>query len=81
MRSNYDFDYLSAVRGKYFRRHMTGSNIVLLEPDVAKIFRTSKAVNEALRSLLKVAAETRRVTAPAGERSPRKRKSSVGGRR
>ncbi len=39
-----------------------GSNIVKLEPDVAKAFRDSAAVNEALRSLLKVSESTQRLT-------------------
>ena len=63
MRPEYDFDYSKAVRGKYYRRIMEeGSNLVLLDPDVAKAFRTSEAVNEALRSLLVVSESTRRLT-------------------
>ena len=53
MRSEYDFDYSKAVRGKYFGRLMKeGSNIVVLEPDVAKTFHDSAAVNEALRKII-----------------------------
>ena len=53
MRSEYDFDYSKAVRGKYFERLMKeGSNIVVLEPDVAKTFHDSAAVNEALRKII-----------------------------
>jgi very-short-patch-repair endonuclease len=49
----YDFDYSKAIRGKYYRRSLReGANIVVLEPDVAKAFGDSAAVNEALRSLL-----------------------------
>lgn len=63
MRQEYDFDYRSAVRGKYYRRLMKeGSNVVVLERDIAKEFRNSDAVNEALRSLLEVSATTRRLT-------------------
>ena len=51
MRPEYDFDYSEAVRGKYYRRLLKESaNVVVLEPDVAKAFRSSAAVNEALRS-------------------------------
>jgi hypothetical protein len=51
IRPEYDFDYSTAVRGKYYRRLLKeGANVVVLEPDVAKAFRTSAAVNEALRS-------------------------------
>ena len=63
MRPEYDFDYSTAVRGKYYRRLMEkGANVVVLEPDVAKAFRSSAAVNDALRSLLKVSEVTRRLT-------------------
>ena len=59
MRSEYDFSYATAVRGKYFRRLLKeGANVVVLEPDVAKAFRGSKAVNDALRSLIRGAAHT-----------------------
>ena len=53
LRPEYDFDYSKAIRGKYHKRLAEeGANIVVLEPDVAKAFSTSTAVNEALRSLL-----------------------------
>ncbi len=39
------------VRGKYAKKYKAGTNIVLLDPDVAKVFSTPKSVNEALRSL------------------------------
>jgi hypothetical protein len=47
-----------AVRGKYAQRFRTGTNLVLLEPDVAKGFPNGRAVNEALRLVLQL----RRVT-------------------
>jgi hypothetical protein len=63
MRPEYRFDYSSAVRGKYYRRLLKeGANVVVLEPDVARAFRSSAAVNEALRSLLRMSDETRRLT-------------------
>ncbi len=71
MRPEYNFDYSTAVRGKYHRRLLKeGSNVVVLEPDVAKAFRTSTAVNEALRSLLEMSEVTRRLTSrsPSGRR-------------
>lgn len=59
----YDFDYSKAVRGKYHKRlSEEGANIVVLEPDVAKAFSTSTAVNEALRSLLDLTRSTQRLT-------------------
>lgn len=54
LRPEYNFDYSKAVRGKYYRRLLKeGSNLVVLEPDVAKAFPNSDAVNDALRSVLK----------------------------
>jgi hypothetical protein len=53
MRPEYDFS--GAVRGKYYERYRAGTNIVVLEPDVAEVFSTSQAVNEALRVLIKAA--------------------------
>jgi hypothetical protein len=74
MRREYDFDYSTAVRGKYHRRLMTeGTNIVVLEPDVARVFRSSAAVNDALRSLLQVSEATRRLTTRSSGR-PRARR-------
>jgi hypothetical protein len=43
------------VRGKYLKQHMQGTNLVLLQPDVAKAFPTQAAVNEALLGLIRVA--------------------------
>lgn len=63
LRPEYDFDYSKAVRGKYYKRLLSeGANVVMLEPDVAKSFRDSDAVNKALRSLLDLAKNTERLT-------------------
>ena len=43
------------VRGKFFESYSKGTNLVLLSPDVAKVFTTEKEVNEALRSLITLA--------------------------
>jgi hypothetical protein len=53
MRDEYDFSH--GVRGKYAKRYAKGSNIVVLEPDIAKVFSTSSSVNDALRSLVEIA--------------------------
>jgi hypothetical protein len=50
MRAEYDFS--QGVRGKYAARLAEGSNVVVLAPDVAEVFRTAKAVNDALRTQL-----------------------------
>lgn len=49
-----EYDFSHGVRGKYAKRYAEGSNVVVLSPDVAKIFRTSESVNEALRTLVRV---------------------------
>lgn len=43
------------VRGKYLEEYQAGTNLALLNPDVAKAFPTDDAVNDALRSLIEVA--------------------------
>jgi hypothetical protein len=69
MRAEYEFDYSKAVRGKYYRRLLKeGANVVVLEPDVARAFRSSEAVNDALRSLLNVSEVTRRLTSRSSRR-------------
>jgi hypothetical protein len=76
MRPEYEFDYSAAVRGKHYRRLLKeGANVVVLDPDVAKAFRDSEAVNEALRSLLRMSAVTRRLTARSSGR-PRARRAA-----
>jgi hypothetical protein len=45
-------DFSGAVRGKYYERAIRGTNVVLLEPDVAKVFRDSAVVSQALREYL-----------------------------
>lgn len=56
LRPEYDFSKLKGgVRGKYAERYQSGTNLVLLEPDVARAFPTEESVNEALRLLIKIA--------------------------
>lgn len=49
MRAEYDFS--GGVRGKYAERYAKGTNVVLLDPDVAEVFRDQASVNRALRAL------------------------------
>ncbi len=63
LRPEYSFDYSKAVRGKYYKRILKeGTNVVMLEPDVAKVFVDSAAVNDALRSLLDLTKTTQLLT-------------------
>jgi len=50
-----EYDLTGGVRGKYVERYREGTNVVLLDPDVAANFPTSEAVNEALRRLVEQA--------------------------
>ncbi len=76
LRPEYEFDYSTAVRGKHHRRLLKeGANVIVLDPDVAKAFRDSAAVNEALRSLLEVSAVTRRLTTRSSGK-PRTRRAA-----
>ena len=59
-----EYDIRGGVRGKYYERYRAGTNVVLLERDVAVVFRNSEAVNRALRLLVNVA----QASASAGER-------------
>ena len=52
MRDEYDFS--GGVRGKFYQEYMKGTNVVLLDADVAEVFRDSEAVNQALRTLMTV---------------------------
>lgn len=61
------------VRGKYYKRFMQGSNVVILRPEVQKAFPTSAAVNEALLGLLTLTEQTARITGRAKRPVPRKR--------
>ncbi len=61
LRPEYDFASMEGgVRGKYAKRLRQGTNIVLLEPEVAEAFPTEDAVNEALRGVLNTARAVRR---------------------
>ena len=49
----------TGVRGKYVEQYREGSNVVLLEPDIAKAFSNARAVNDALRLVIQLT-ETRK---------------------
>jgi hypothetical protein len=64
LRASYDFR--GGVRGKYIERLRRGSNLVILDPDVAAAFRDSRAVNRALRGVMRKQSQVRRAAAAAG---------------
>ena len=67
-----EYDFSQGVRGKYGKRHAAGTNVVLLEPDVAKVFRDSASVNTALRAIAQLLALG---VGPSRTRSTRKKAS------
>jgi hypothetical protein len=74
MRRQYKREDLGkGVRGKYFAAYSKGTNLVLLSPDVAAVFPTAEAVNEALRALVQVAKESARLTARSSGRARKRR--------
>jgi hypothetical protein len=64
-----EYDLAGAVRGKYYKRYRQGTNVVLLDPDVAAVFRDSATVNDTLRRLLALAEAKAR-----GQRASRPRR-------
>lgn len=54
-----EYDFSGGVRGKYAKQYAEGTNVVLLAPDVAAEFPTSKAVNDALRGLIRARSKRR----------------------
>ena len=53
-----EYDFSRGVRGKYAQRYSEGTNIIILDADVAKVFRDSESVNKPLRALVEVANKT-----------------------
>ena len=53
-----EYDFSGGERGKYAKRYASGTNVVVLAPDVAAAFPNAEAVNEALRALVKIASRT-----------------------
>ena len=72
LRPEYDFASMKGgVRGKYAKRYRAGTNLVLLDPELAEAFPTDAAVNRALRAVLKVT-ETVRLPNNASKRAGNK---------
>lgn len=62
----------SAVRGKFYQEALKGTRVVVLAPELAEVFPTSEAVNNALAGLLAIASEAKKLTTPT-KRAPKKR--------
>lgn len=76
MRPEYDFS--GAVRGKYYRRYLESSNVVVIDADVHERFNNAEAVNDALRTLIRAAGKKRGLTKRPAR--PRARAARAGGR-
>ncbi len=61
------------VRGKYHKKFMQGSNVVVLRPDIHKAFPTSQAVNDALSRYLAFANEAKGLTQRSSGRTAKRR--------
>lgn len=70
-------DFGALVRGKYATRLAASSNVVMLEPEVARAFPNSQAVNEALLSLIRVAKAAARPPSRSGQRSAKGHSASA----
>ena len=60
-----EYDFSRGVRGKHYQAYRAGTNVVFLEPDVAKAFPDSASVNRVLRLLLNLAKENAGTDKPA----------------
>jgi hypothetical protein len=58
-----EYDFSGGVRGKYARKYATGTNVVVLEPDVAKLFPNAEAVSSSLRALVRIVKRREKVGA------------------
>ncbi len=52
-----EYDFTGGVRGKHYEDYKAGTNVIFLEPDLAKVFPDSASVNRVLRLLLNLASE------------------------
>jgi uncharacterized DUF497 family protein len=71
-----EYDFSGAVRGKYYDRYQKGTNVVLLDADVAEVFPDAASVNEALRLLVALADAKASRTQTTARRPKSRRKSA-----
>jgi len=60
-----EYDFAQGVRGKHHEAYKAGTNVVFLDPDLAKVFSDSASVNKVLRLLLNLAKESTSPNPPA----------------
>lgn len=84
LRPEYDLSKLGGgVRGKYYEKAITGTNLILIEPELAEVFPSSESVNRALRALMDTAAAAvgHRRNRPPNKRLRRTAKEKPRGKR
>ncbi len=57
-----EYDFSKGIKGKYSQKYSEGTNVVVIEPDVAKYFPDHDSVNQALRSLTEIIKKNKRAT-------------------
>jgi len=62
-----EYDFTGGVRGKYAKRYAQGTNVVVIDPDVAEYFPDNESVNEALRSLTAIIKRQKRAEQRHGD--------------
>lgn len=63
------YEFKGGVRGKYAAAYARGTNVVVIAPDLAKVFPDSQSVNEALRTLVRISGKTTRLSKPSKPRA------------
>jgi hypothetical protein len=66
-----EYDFSAGVRGKYAKRYAEGTNVVVIDPDVAAFFPDHDSVNEALRSLVPIIQRARKTKSKSRPHCPR----------
>ncbi len=56
-----EYDFSKGLQGKYAKRYAEGTNVVVIEPDVAEVFPDHDSVNQALRSLAEIIRRQKKV--------------------
>lgn len=56
-----EYDFSQGIQGKYTKRYIEGTNVVVIEPDVAKFFPDHESVNQALRSLTEIIKKQKKI--------------------
>jgi hypothetical protein len=56
-----EYDFSKGIRGKYAKKYSEGTNVVVIDPDVAKVFPDHDSVNQALRSLAEIIKRQKKV--------------------